>query len=116
MPDELHAAFVQKVKEVGLKRGYETVPCLWCHRLVWAKDEIIRPNLEDESLKRVLERYRKQHPRWDPSYGLWIPPEDLVPYFNQVVKLGSQRGFKTTSCPHCGKLLWSKDKILQAQF
>ena len=80
--------------------------------LLWTKREITEPNPEDKILKQVLERWRKRNPRWNPDMS---PPELLVPYYNRVLELGTERGFKTISCPGCGRLLWSKDRILQAQ-
>lgn len=108
----LLALYRQNIERVGCKQGYKTILCPYCGKFLWAKGEIVEPNLADETLKRVLERHRKQYPGQDPSE---FPPEGIVLYYERVQELGRERGYETTVCPYCGKLLWTKSKILPAK-
>jgi hypothetical protein len=44
-----------------------------------------------------------------------LPYDVNTAYREAVKKLGLSKGFQTSQCPHCGKLLWSKSEVLEAK-
>ena len=102
----LHREMVEKL---GDSLGYETSKCPYCYGLIWTKNVVVEPNLNDKVLRRW-------YPSWRESGQLYEgeSPDMFRDFCERVQELGKKEGLRTFRCPNCGFLLWSKTEIFLA--
>jgi len=77
-----------------------------------------RPGKDDRmssSRERKPHQRRKVKDKVKPKADANVPDEVRVAYREKVKALGLKKGYDTSVCPNCGKLLWTTGRVLEAR-